>query len=78
MRKHPAPDKLKVNIGRYVKATRKGAGLNQDEFGKIVGGLGRGAVSKYERGNVIPPGDVLIKMQIIFGHLKDNAQISVI
>jgi len=49
-------------MSRYVKDLRGSMGLSQQAFGSLIG-KSRDAVTNYENGRAIPPGDVLLKMQ---------------
>jgi transcriptional regulator with XRE-family HTH domain len=51
---------------KNLKRARKRAGLTQEELGKVVN-VQKSAVSKYERGEIQPSQDVLIKMADILG-----------
>ena len=49
-----------------VRKARKLSGLNQARFGDIIG-KSQGVVSRYEKGDVAPPGDVTMHCVNILG-----------
>lgn len=51
-------------IANYVKKVRKAKGLTQNQLACLLG-LKRAAVTQYELGRNIPPGDVLLKIQAL-------------
>ena len=53
---------MKQNIGKLIKETRKSLGITQAELAKLLG-KGRTTITEYERGQIIPPGDILLKIQ---------------
>ena len=52
------------DIAKYIKKLRLRLGLTQEQFGVIIGRK-RDVVTKYEGGNAIPPGDILLKIQAL-------------
>ena len=57
------PEKLDyAAIGRRIREIR-GFELNQAEFGKIIG-IGQSQVSKYERGDILPPVEILLRIAV--------------
>lgn len=58
---------MKQNIGKLIKETRKSLGITQAELAKLLG-KGRTTITEYERGQIIPPGNILLKIQ----ELEDN------
>lgn len=53
------------NFGKRMAAARKRAGMNQAELADTVG-IGRATLSRYERGDLTPPTDVLADLAIVF------------
>lgn len=53
----PAPPSATAQL---VKSSRKSLGLNQSDFGALIG-KSQGVVSRYEKGEVAPPGDVAMQ-----------------
>jgi DNA-binding transcriptional regulator YiaG len=62
---HPVVTKISI----YIKELRERLGLKQGPFGELIG-KDRTTVNKYESGRVIPPGDVLLRMQDLDSKLK--------
>jgi transcriptional regulator with XRE-family HTH domain len=54
------------NVGNYLRARRKKAGLSQRELGKLLGYADEGAVSRHEQSKTIPPLSIAIAYEIIF------------
>lgn len=50
-----------MNIGEKIKQARNSKGLTQEELAKKTG-IARVSIGNYERGDRIPPSDVLIKI----------------
>lgn len=50
----------KIAVGRRIREIR-GFHTTQEQFAKIIG-VSQSQVSKYEKGKVIPPGDVLLRI----------------
>jgi len=50
----------KADIGRRIREIR-GFHTTQQEFAKIIG-VSQSQVSKYEKGKIIPPGNVLLRI----------------
>ena len=51
-----------MKISEYVKSFRKQTGLTQNEFAEAIR-TNRSAIANYENGRVIPPGNVLLRIQ---------------
>jgi len=51
-----------VEISEYIKAVRTVMGETQKDFAKRLG-KDRTTITNYEAGRVIPPGDVLLRIQ---------------
>ena len=65
-RQKPGPGKLDYwAIGRRIREIR-GFDLNQEEFGQLIE-VGQSQVSKYERGDILPPVEVLVRIAAIGG-----------
>jgi transcriptional regulator with XRE-family HTH domain len=54
------------NVGNYLRARRKKAGLSQRELGRLLGYAGEGAVSRHEQSKTVPPLSIAITYEIIF------------
>ena len=57
-----------MNIADYIKTIRKKLGINQIELASLIWSSNdsnkkQSLISKYEKGHVIPPGNVLLKIQ---------------
>ena len=60
-RQKPEPEKLDYRaIGRRIREIR-GFEMNQAEFGQLLD-VGQSQVSKYERGEILPPLEVLVRI----------------
>jgi len=58
-RQKPEPVEVDLKqIGRRIREIR-GFDLNQAEFGTLIG-IGQSQVSKYERGEILPPVEILL------------------
>ncbi|TPD60965.1 helix-turn-helix domain-containing protein [Stenotrophomonas maltophilia] len=60
---HPASHPATAAL---VKRARVSLGLNQAGFGRLIG-RSQGVVSRYEKGLVAPPGDVMMHCMNILG-----------
>lgn len=56
---------------RNLKKLRLDRGYTQEELGRLLN-VQKSAISKYERGAVLPPGDVLLRLADIFGVSVDE------
>lgn len=66
------------SIPAIIVTARKTLGLNQAAFGKVIG-RGQSLVSKYEHGQVDPPGHVVIRcVNILSGGLPKGEEISAV
>lgn len=69
-RRKPKPEKLDYKeIGRRIREIR-GFDTSQAEFGKMIG-VGQSQVSKYERGEILPPVEVLLQIAAVGGKTVD-------
>lgn len=60
----PEPGKLDYRaIGWRIREIR-GFDMNQEEFGKMIG-VGQSQVSKYERGEILPPVEILLRIAAV-------------
>lgn len=66
----PATDQLPpimAPLPTHVRRYRRDWALTQRELGVLLGGIGRGSVSRYERLGMMPGFEVLIALEFIFG-----------
>ena len=69
-RRTPEPEKLDyAAIGRRIREIR-GFEMNQADFGHLIG-VGQSQVSKYERGEILPPVEVLVRIAAAGGKTLD-------
>ena len=62
---------MKQDIGKLIKDARKALGITQAEFAKLLG-KGRTTITEYERGQIVPPGDILLKIQELENNIPDE------
>ena len=60
-----------IKIGKFIAQLRKEQGLTQEQFGEKIGVTNK-TVSRWERGNYLPPADVLLTMSELFGVSVDE------
>lgn len=53
-----------MELNNYIKWVRETLGLTPTEFAKILGRT-RPTIVKYEKGKLIPPGNILLKIQAL-------------
>lgn len=58
----PLMERVKAEIGARIREIRKRAGLNQTQFGELLGGEVKSTVSNYETGDRFPQLDALLKI----------------
>lgn len=69
-----------------IRLLRRKAGLSQRELGALLGYRGHSEVSRYENGRRVPPVNVLLEIQVVFGvvpsgifpHLHERAAQTVV
>ena len=62
-----------MKLNEFIKQLRKQLGLTQTGFGVLIG-KDRSTVAKYELGIVIPPGNILVKIQEIETNSQSQSQ----
>jgi len=62
-----------MKLNEFIKQLRKQLGLTQTGFGVLIG-KDRSTVAKYELGIVIPPGNILVKIQEIEINSQSQSQ----
>jgi len=74
-------ESYRLQLGARIRAARKSAGLSQEDLASSMN-IARGTLSRYERGDLTPPADVLAQLALalydeitptwlLFGDIRD-------